>query len=45
MGLEAGRRFTAAGSTVTMVARNEARLRSEAEPLARAIPFTCDITD
>lgn len=45
MGLEAARRFTAAGSTVIMVARNETRLRSEAEPLAHAIPFTCDVTD
>jgi uncharacterized oxidoreductase len=45
MGLEAARRFADQGSRVIMVARNGARLRAEAEQIAGAVAFPCDIAD
>lgn len=45
MGLEAATEFSRRGSRVIMVARNEQRLRREAERLADAVAFPCDIAD
>lgn len=45
MGLEAARQLSARGNRVIMVARNEQRLRDEADRLDDAIPYACDITD
>ena len=46
MGLEAARQLTALVSNqVIMVARNKARLETEAASLQGASPFACDISD
>ena len=45
MGLEAAQQLDARGNRVIMVARNEERLRREAEALEHATAFACDISD
>ena len=45
MGLEAAKQLTALGNRVIMVARNKARLESEAASLHNATPFACDISE
>lgn len=45
MGLEAAKQLTARGNRIVMVARNERRLRREAERLDGAVAYPCDITD
>src|SRR5580692_12780308 len=45
MGLEAARQLTALGNRVIMVARNKARLETEAARLQDASPFACDISE
>jgi uncharacterized oxidoreductase len=45
MGLEAARQLTALGNQLIMVARNKARLETEAARLPDASPFACDISD
>ena len=45
MGLEAAKQFAARGNRVVMVARNEERLRREADGLDGAVAYACDISD
>ena len=45
MGLEAAKQLTALGNRVIMVARNGARLETEAAGLHNASPYACDISD
>ena len=45
MGLEAAQQFSRRGNRVIMVARNEQRLRREADRLDGAVAYACDITD
>jgi uncharacterized oxidoreductase len=45
MGLEAAKHFAARGNRVVMVARNEERLRREADRVDGAVAHACDISD
>lgn len=45
IGLEAARLLSHKGNTVIMVARNEERLKHEADQLPNAVPIVCDIAD